>query len=259
MSRITAQSLVTRKGGSPIVCLTAYDECSARLADAAGVDLILVGDSVGCVMYGYSTTIPVTLDDMVRHTQAARVGCKEALLVADLPFGSYQSSVEQAVDSAVRLVKAGAAAVKLEGTYVEAIAAIVRAGIPVMGHVGMTPQSYHGLGGHRVQGRQDHGQAILAEAAAIQEAGAFAIVLELIEGVATKSITNGLAIPTIGIGSGVDCDGQVQVFHDLLGLSVPHFKHAKRYLEAGELMGRAIATYVAEVRERSFPGPENTF
>lgn len=258
--RITAPRLqVLKDKGQKIVCLTAYDEPTARLADRAGVDVVLVGDSVGSVMYGYSTTVPVELDDIERHTAAALVGCERALLVADLPFGSYQVSVSQAVESSIRLIKCGAGAVKLEGAYSEQIEAIVRAGIPVMGHVGMTPQSVNSFGGHRVQGRGDSGDRVLADALAVQEAGAFAVVLELVPAELALRITNELRIPTIGIGAGVGCDGQIQVFHDLMGISTQSFKHAKRYVEAGALMASGIAQYVEDVKSGEFPTSENSF
>lgn len=243
-----------------IVSLTAYDESSARIADAAGVDFILVGDSVGSVIYGQRTTVGVTLEDIVRHTKAARTGVKRALLVADLPFGSYHSSVSQAVDSAVALVRAGAAAVKLEGLYVDEIRAIVKAGIPVMGHLGMTPQSVHALGGHRVQGRNPGAaEALLQDCKSLEAAGAFAIVLELVVAEVASQVSKGLKVPIIGIGSGAGCDGQIQVFHDLVGLTMHQFKHAGRYLEAANLMQDAVSQYAADVRTSSFPGEEHSF
>lgn len=256
--KMTAPKIRAMKG-KRIVCLTAYDAPSARLADAAGVDLILVGDSVGNTMLGYANTLPVSLEEMVHHTRAAAAGCKNALLVGDLPFGSYQTSPDDAVRSAVALVKAGAEAVKLEGTYVEAIEAIDRAGIPVMGHVGMTPQSVNAFGGFRVQGRGDKGDEVLRAAKSVEAAGAFAIVLEVIPGVVAKRITAEIGIPTIGIGAGPDCDGEVQVWHDMLGISEETFKHARRFMEAGELMKKAIQSYAEAVRGGSFPNEENTF
>lgn len=243
-----------------IVSLTAYDESSGRIADAAGVDFVLVGDSVGSVVYGQRTTVGVTLDDMVRHTMAARTGVKRALLVADLPLGSYNSSVSQAVDSAVALVRAGAAAVKLEGMYVDEIRAILKAGIPVMGHLGMTPQSVNALGGHRVQGRNaGAADTLLAQCMELESAGVFAIVLELVVADVAAQVSKGLRVPTIGIGSGVGCDGQIQVFHDLVGLTTHHYKHAGRYLEAATLMQDAVAAYATDVRAKTFPGEDNSF
>lgn len=252
--RVTAPSIAGMKGAG-IVCVTAYDFPTARLADEAGVDLILVGDSLGSVLFGYSTTIPVSLEMIEHHTIAAARGAHRALVVADLPFGSYQASVEDAVRASVLLMKAGAGAVKLEGTYTEHITAIARAGIPVMGHVGMTPQSYHSFGGHRVQ-RED---AVLDDAVAVQNAGCFSVVLELVPAELAGRITKKLAIPTIGIGAGVHCDGQIQVFHDLLGFSDAKFKHAKRYAEVGDVIRTAISSYAEEVRTKVFPGDENSF
>jgi 3-methyl-2-oxobutanoate hydroxymethyltransferase len=245
--------------GQKIVCVTAYDEPTARLADEAGVDVILVGDSVGSVVYGYSTTIPVSLDDIVRHTQAAARGCKRAHLISDLPFGSYQISLADAVESSVILAKAGAESVKLEGLYTDEIEAIIKAGIPVMGHLGMTPQSYNNFGGHRVQGRGDAAQKLIEDALRLEDSGAYAIVLELVPASVAKRVSDALTIPTIGIGAGVDCDGQIQVFHDLIGLSTKSFKHAKRYAEAGDLIRSGIASYVADVKSSAFPTAENSF
>lgn len=254
---VTAPAVRAMKGGTPIVCLTAYDAVTGALADAAGVDLILVGDSVANVVLGHQTTVPVTLEEMAHHVRAVRRSVEHALLVADMPLGSYGSSVGQAVDSAVVLAKAGAEAVKLEGAFIEEIEAIQRIGIPVMGHVGMTPQSVHRFGGFKVQGRED-AHAVMAAATAVADAGAFSIVLELIPADLADEITRSLAIPTIGIGAGASCDGQVQVFHDLVGLTQHRFRHAKRYLEGWDLMGDALGTYVSEVRDRAFPTDEHS-
>jgi 3-methyl-2-oxobutanoate hydroxymethyltransferase len=248
-----------RTKGEKVVCITAYDAVFGELADAAGADIVLVGDSVGNTVLGYSSTIPVNLEDMVHHTRAVRRGVKRALLIADLPFGSYQSSTEQAVQAAVALVKAGAQAVKLEGSYTQAIAEIIRAGIPVMGHVGMTPQSINLYGGFRVQGKGDHAQGVLNAAKQVQNAGAFAIVLELIPAALSAQITDLLHIPTIGIGAGVNCSGQVQVIYDVLGLSQTPLKHAKSYVAGREALVSAIKQYTSEVREGVFPGDENSF
>lgn len=241
------------------MCITAYDAPFARLADDAGVDLILVGDSLGNVVLGYTSTLPVTLDEMVHHTRAVSTGVKRALLVADLPFGSYQASVSQAVSSAVSLVKAGAAAVKLEGTYTEAIQAIVKAGIPVMGHLGFTPQSVNAFGGFRVQGRGDSAERILREARELDGAGVFAAVLELIPAALAKQITEQVSYPTIGIGAGVECDGQIQVLHDVLGITQDPLKHAKQYLSGRALLTQAMRDYAEEVRAGSFPNMDNSF
>jgi 3-methyl-2-oxobutanoate hydroxymethyltransferase len=256
--KMTAPKVRSMKG-ERIVCVTAYDTPSARMADAAGVDVILVGDSLGNAVLGYENTLPVTLEQMVHHTSAAAAGCEFALLVADLPFGTYQSSSGQAVDSAVALVKAGAEAVKLEGSYTEAIEAIVRAGIPVMGHVGMTPQSVNAFGGFRVQGRGDRAELVVQAAKAVEEAGVFSMVLEVIPGVVAKRVTASVGVPTIGIGAGLDCDGEIQVWHDVLGISTESFKHAKPFLEGNRLITEALKSYAEAVRNRTFPGDENTF
>ncbi len=258
--KVTARGIVAKKArGERIVCITAYDSAFGRLADEAGVDVILVGDSVGNVMLGYESTLRVTLDQMVHHTKATRAGVKRALLVADLPFGSYQSSVAQAVDSAVELVQAGAEAVKLEGSYSEAIMAIRRAGIPVMGHVGMTPQSLNEFGGFRVQGRGDQADAVKQEAMKVDEAGAFAIVLELMPRGLAGQITAMVRAATIGIGAGIQCDGEIQVLHDVLGLSDSNLKHAKVYVSGANLVKNALTEYAAEVRAGSFPTEDHSF
>lgn len=257
--KVTAPKVRAAKGKEMIVCLTAYDVFSASLCEESGVDVVLVGDSLGNVVLGYDTTLPVTLEAMVHHTTAARRGVERALLVADLPFGSYQSSVAQAVDSSVALMKAGAEAVKLEGAYADECAAIVRAGIPVMAHVGMTPQSYHRFGGFKVQGKGDAADQVLDSAIQMQEAGAFSIVLELVPAELSMRITEKLEIPTIGIGAGPHCDGQIQVFHDVLGLSGIRLKHAKMYVSGREVLGAGVKEYADEVRVRAFPKPEHSF
>lgn len=258
--KVTAPKIRAMKGsGNKVVSVTAYDAYFGRLADEAGVDFILVGDSVANVVLGYPNTVPVTLEEITHHVRAVRRGVSRALLVADLPFGSYNSSVAQAVDSAVVLMKAGAEAVKLEGEYPEAIAAMVKAGIPVMGHVGMTPQSVNVFGGFRVQGKGDAGDRVLESAQAIDDAGAFSIVLELIPAHLAKRITEAISIPTIGIGGGPDCDGQIQVIHDILGLSSDTFKHAKRYAEGESAFLKGLRDYSCEVRNETFPMAENSF
>lgn len=258
--KITAPKLQKmREAGEKIVTVTAYDFPTAQMADDAGVDVVLVGDSVGNVVLGYETTVPVEIEDIVHHLSAVRRGLKRALLVADLPFGSYQISTEQAVATSIRLMKAGAEAVKLEGTYTEAIAAIVRAGIPVMGHVGLTPQSYFQFGGFRVQGRGSSADRVIEDSVQVQNAGAFSIVLELIPAALAKQITEKLHIPTIGIGAGLECSGQVQVVNDLLGLSAGTMKHAKKYIDGRALFTQALKEYSDEVRRGSFPTEENSF
>ena len=257
--KLTAPKIrAMREKGQRIVCLTAYDAAFGAMADQAGVDLVLVGDSVGNVMLGYPSTVPVTLDEMLHHTRATSRGVRRALLIADLPFGTYQASVEQAVTSAVALMKAGAEGVKLEGAYAEQISAIERAGIPVMGHIGFTPQSVHRFGGHRVQGKKD-GDALIEEAKAIEAAGAFAIVVELVPAELAKRVTEALTIPTIGIGAGVGCSGQVQVLHDALGLTTQNYRHAHAYVDGYRCMVGGIERYVQEVRDGDFPREENSF
>jgi 3-methyl-2-oxobutanoate hydroxymethyltransferase len=248
--------------------VTAYDHAFARLLDEAGVDCLLVGDSLGMVVQGLETTLPVTLDEMVYHTRLVARGARRALVVGDLPFGSYQTGPAEAVASAVRLVKeGGAAAVKLEGglTMARTIEAIAAVDVPVMGHVGLTPQSVHRMGGHRVQGRR-HGRGpggrerVLEDARAVEAAGAFAVVLECIPLDLAAEITAALSIPTIGIGAGVHCDGQVLVLHDLIGLSdawTPRF--AKRYAEVGHEVVRAAEAYVHEVKAGAFPTEAQAF
>jgi len=248
-----------REVGEKIVCLTAYDHPSALIADQAGVDLVLVGDSLGNVIQGHSTTIPVELDDICYHVRTVRRGISRALLVADLPFGSYNISTEQAIESSIKLMKAGASAVKLEGDYDEAIQAITKAGIPVMGHVGFTPQSINNFGGAKVQGRGDHSAHILAKAKSIEAAGAFGIVLELIPADLASKITEELSIPTIGIGAGPHCSGEIQVWHDIFGLSEKQHKHTKFFMNGREEMIKAASAYAAQVKSGDFPGPENSF
>lgn len=245
--------------GEKIVCITAYDAYLGRLADMADADLILVGDSVANVVLGYTTTVPVTLEEMIHHVKAVRRGVTRGLLVADMPFGSYNASVSQAVESAVALMKAGAESVKLEGDYPEAIAAIVKSGIPVMAHIGMTPQSVHNFGGFKVQGKGETGAVELAKAKSISDAGAFSIVLELIPAELSKKITETIPIPTIGIGAGIHCDGQIQVMHDVLGLASETFRHAKRFVEGEELLLQGLREYGKSVRDQSFPTEENSF
>jgi 3-methyl-2-oxobutanoate hydroxymethyltransferase len=267
--KVTVPDVARMKAaGERITMVTAYDCAFARLLDEAGVDMLLVGDSVGMVVQGLPTTLPVTLDEIVYHTRIVVRGRQRALVVGDLPFGSYQASPTQALESAIRLVKdGGAEAVKLEGGIhmartIEAIAAV---DIPVVGHVGLTPQSVHRMGGHRVQGRR-HGheagarERVIEDARAVQAAGAFAVVLECIPLDLAAEITAELAIPTIGIGAGAHCDGQVLVLHDLIGLSsdwTPRF--AKRYAEVGREVIRAAAAFVGEVKEGVFPTEAQAF
>jgi 3-methyl-2-oxobutanoate hydroxymethyltransferase len=263
--KMTVPEIVKKKrGGDKITCLTAYDYSFARILDEAGVDILLVGDSLGCVVQGHPNTLPVTMEDMIYHTRAVARGRKRALLVADMPFLSYQTSVERAVCNAGRLLQEGSAeAVKLEGGVArrETIEAITRAGIPVMGHIGLTPQSVHAFGGYKVQGKDKEARGkILSDARAVEDAGAFAVVLEGMPSDLAEEITGALAIPTIGIGAGAACDGQVLVIHDLLGLFEDFTpKFVKRYAELKEVMDGAVKHFIADVRNRKFPAPEHSF
>ncbi|HIE17003.1 MAG TPA: 3-methyl-2-oxobutanoate hydroxymethyltransferase [Dehalococcoidia bacterium] len=246
-----------------IVMLTAYDYSTAKLVDEAGIPLILVGDSLGMVMLGYESTIPVTMDEMIHHTKAVVRGAKRALVVGDMPFMTYHTIVSDALRNAARFIQEGGAqAVKLEGgvTVAETVKRIVDCGIPVMGHIGLTPQSIHQLGGYKVQGKTPEvAERLLRDAQALEQAGAFSVVLELVPAPLSRLITQKLRIPTIGIGAGADCDGQVQVVSDLLGLFsdfVP--KHAKQYARLAGAIKTALADYVAEVKAGKFPTPEHS-
>ncbi len=262
--RMTINRLMEMKlQGEKFCMLTAYDYSTAKLVDEAGVPLILVGDSLGMVMLGYDSTIPVTMDEMIHHTKAVSRAAKNALIVGDMPFMTYHTSVEDALRNAGRfLQEGGAQAVKLEGgvAVAEKVRHIVAAGIPVMGHLGYTPQSTHQLGGPRAVGKTvDAAAQLLRDARALEDAGVFAIVLELVPAPLAKLVTQKVRVPTIGIGAGKDCDGQVQVIHDLLGLFsdfVP--KHAKQYAKLREIARSAIAAYMAEVKEGAFPTAANS-
>ena len=242
-----------------LAVVTAYDVTSARLADEAGVDALLVGDSLAMVVQGHATSLPVTLGQMAYHTACVARGAKRALVIADLPFGSYQASPGQAVRSAVKLLKAGAAGVKLEGgeRMADTVAALTRADIPVVGHVGLTPQSIHRMGGFKVQRDADR---VLADAKAVADAGAFAVVVEGVPSDVGAAVTAAVGVPTVGIGAGPGCDGQVLVFHDLLGL-FDEFrpKFVKRYAELGQAARAALRAYCDDVRGGAFPGPEHGF
>jgi 3-methyl-2-oxobutanoate hydroxymethyltransferase len=247
-----------------ITVLTAYDYPFARLMDAAGIDIILVGDSVGSVFSGYDTTLPVTMEEMIYHTRPVVRGSEQALIVTDMPFMSYQTSLVDARLNAGRLIKeAGAHAVKLEGGehMAETIRAIVDIDIPVMGHIGLTPQSIHRMGGFKVQGRQEEqARKILADAQAVEQAGAFAMVLEGIPRDLAKEVTASVDIPTIGIGAGIDCDGQVLVIHDILGLCDKYSpKFVKRYADVSETIAQGISDYISEVRAGEFPTLDHSF
>lgn len=255
-----------KRDGEKIAMITAYDATFAAIVDSAGVDVILVGDSVATTIQGEANTIPVTMEEMEYHVRLVNRATPKALVVGDLPFGSYQVSTSQAVANAVRLIKAGAQAVKLEGglTVADSIKAIADADIPVMGHIGLTPQSVHRMGGHKVQGRQDGYEAggrqrLLEDAHAVEQAGAFAVVLEGIPAALGSEITSKLSIPTIGIGAGVGCDGQVLVMHDILGLSSRELTFTKRFANLRDISLTACKEYVREVREGSWPDDAHSF
>jgi 3-methyl-2-oxobutanoate hydroxymethyltransferase len=265
MRRVTVLDIKTMKvKGEKIPVITAYDSPTARLADAAGFPIILVGDSLGMVVLGHDSTIPVTMDDMVHHTKAVARSVSHALIVADMPFMSFRVDAPQTLRNAARLVQEGGAqSVKLEGgeQVAEDVRRIVKAGIPVMGHVGLTPQSVHRFGGYRVQGKlKEEAVQLVRDAKSLEEAGAYAVVLELVPAPLAQVITHRLSIPTIGIGAGPHCDGQVQVLHDLLGLFsgfVP--KHTRQYLRLNDLISEAMARYITEVREGAFPTDMESF
>ncbi len=264
-AKITAPAVVDMKRrGELITVVTAYDFPTARLAEQAGVEVLLVGDSVGPVVLGYESTLPVTMEDMLHHTKAVTRAKTSAMVVGDMPFMSYQVSVEQAVRNAGRFVQeAGADAIKLEGgeRVAPAVQRIVAAGIPVMGHLGLTPQSVNRLGGYRVQGRgADAESRLLEDAAFLAQAGCFALVLECVPATLAARVTAASPIPTIGIGAGPGCDGQVLVFHDLLGLlpgQPPKF--VRRYADLGRLVTEAVAAYATDVRQRPVPGAEHSY
>lgn len=262
--KLTTLRIIRKKAkGERIVCLTAYDFPSARLLDAAGVDLILVGDSAANVVYGMPTTLTIGMGEMVYHTRAVAAGVKRALLVTDMPFLSYQVSPEQAVANAGRLLQAGAEAVKVEGAgpVLPAVRRLVELGIPVMGHLGLTPQSVHQLGGYRLQAKTAEAQErLLNDARALADAGCFSLVLEKVPAEAARLVTHELAIPTIGIGAGPDCDGQILVLHDLLGLfETPPLKFVKQYACLAAEVREAVAAYAQDVRAGTFPAEEHTF
>jgi 3-methyl-2-oxobutanoate hydroxymethyltransferase len=248
--------------GDHLVMVTAYDYPQGRTADAAGVDVILVGDSLAMVVLGHPDTLSVTMDEMIHHTRAVRRGVKRALLVADMPYGSFHLGTDQAVGNAIRFVKeAGAQAVKIEGARPELVAAMTAAEVPVMAHLGLTPQSVHRLGGFKVQGRDDAARRFILEGAeAVEAAGAFSLVLECVPSDLAAEVTRSVSIPTIGIGAGAGCTGQVLVYHDLLGLEeriAPRF--VRRYAELGVLSREGIARFAADVREGRFPAPEESY
>ena len=262
IKRLTAPDIRSRKGGDPIVCLTSYHAHTARLLDRH-CDLILVGDSLGMVMHGLETTVPVTLDMMILQGLAVMRGSRRALVVVDMPFGSYEASREQAFMSAARVMKeTGCGAVKLEGgrRMAGTIAFLVERGVPVMGHIGLTPQSINPIGSFRAQGREEaHWGPIEDDARAVSEAGAFSVVIEAVAEPLARRITGAIPIPTIGIGGSVACDGQILVLEDMLGLSPRVPKFVRRYGDLGPSIESAVASYAADVRARAFPGPEHVY
>jgi 3-methyl-2-oxobutanoate hydroxymethyltransferase len=264
--KVTVPSVrASKERGEHLVCLTAYDYPTARIVDEAGTDIILVGDSLGNVVLGYDTTVPVTLEEMVMHTRAVRRGVTRALLVADMPYGSYHTGADDAVRAALRLIKEGGAeTVKLEGgrSRAEIVARLVAEEIPVMGHIGLTPQSVNKLGGFRLQGKTAAAaRALIADARALEAAGAFAIVLEVVPREIAKLVTAAVAIPTIGIGAGEHCDAQILVLHDLLGISFsptrPRF--VRQYADLRAAMTDAINAYADDVRNGAYPGEQESY
>ena len=247
--------------GTKLVMLTAYDAVTAQILDGAGTDMLLVGDSIGNVMLGHDSTLPVELDEMVVATRSLARATKRALVVADLPFGTYEAGPEQALASAVRLMKAGANAVKLEGGRPRAasVRTLTQAGIPVVGHLGFTPQSVNMLGGFRVQGRGEAAEELLADARALAEAGAIALVLEMVPEPLAARVTESLEIPTIGIGAGARCDGQVLVWTDMAGMTEWSPRFAHQFGQVGQALQQAAADYCTAVRETSFPAEEHWF
>ncbi|WP_431090571.1 3-methyl-2-oxobutanoate hydroxymethyltransferase [Paenibacillus sp. 8b26] len=254
-----------KREGLPISMITAYDYPSARLAEEAGIDIILVGDSVGNVLSNYNSTLPVTMDDMVYHTRSVVRGAEHTFIVADMPFMTYHGSSEEALTNVRRLMQEGHAhAVKLEGgmEICDTVKRIVQSGVPLLGHIGLTPQSVHQIGGYFIQGKNSQAaERLLNDARALEQAGAFAIVLELVTEEVAKSITREISIPVIGIGAGRYCDGQVLVYHDMLQYSAPYRKKkfVKTYSDIGTLIRDSIEQYVKEVKDRSFPGEEHVF
>ena len=262
-TKVTMPALAEMKRqGKPISALTAYDYATSRLVDEAGIDLVLVGDSLAMVVLGHENTLAVTVDEMLHHTRAVRRAVRRALVVADMPFGSYHGTVSDGLANAVRFVKeAGAEAVKIEGPRVELIRVLIAAEIPVVGHLGLTPQSVHRMGGYRVQARTAEAvQQLKADARAVADAGAGLLVLEGIPREVAADITGELPIPTIGIGAGPDCDGQILVFHDLVNLTfAPAAKFVRRYADAAALLRDAVERYREDVEHRSFPSDEESY
>ena len=262
-TKVTMPALAEMKRqGKPITALTAYDYATSRLVDEAGIDMILVGDSLAMVVLGHDNTLAVTVDEMLHHTRAVRRAVRRALVVADMPFGSYHGTVAECVANAVRFVKeAGAEAVKIEGPRTELVRALTASEIPVVGHLGLTPQSVHRMGGYRVQAKTaETVRQLRADAEALAEAGAGAVVLEGVPREVATAITADLAIPTIGIGAGPDCDGQILVFHDILNMTfAPHAKFVRQYADAAALIRDAVERYREDVEHRAFPTDEESY
>ena len=263
-AKITSCTLLDKKQRhEPITCLTAYDYASARLVDEAGIDMVLVGDSLGMVMLGYDNTLPVTVEEMLHHTRAVRRGVKRAFLVADMPFASYHVSDEEAIRNAARFIKDGAEAVKIEGGEKRAqlVERLVDAEIPVVGHIGLTPQSLHSMGGYKVQGKSLKAvEQLMHDALALERCGACCVVLEGIPREVAALITQEIEIPTIGIGAGPDCDGQVLVFHDVLGLTFAEpAKFVRRYADLGSTITNAVQAFKSDVRSGSYPSDEESY
>ncbi len=264
MKNTVSTFLSQKQKGEKITMLTAYDYSTAKLMDEAGINSILVGDSLGTVILGYEDTLPVTMEDILHHTKAVARGAKNALVVADMPFMSYQTSVYDAVKNAGRLIKEGGAqAVKLEGgaAVTEQIRAIVKASIPVVAHIGLTPQSVNVFGGHKVQGKsEESAKQIIEDAKAVEAAGAFALVMECVPASLAKIVSDTVSIPTIGIGAGAGCDGQVLVYQDMLGMFTDFSpKFVKRYADVGSIMKESFKNYINEVQNGTFPSEEHTF
>ena len=263
-TRVTTRDIANMKTrGEKVPMVTAYDYTAAKLADEAGIPVVLVGDSLGMVMLGYDSTIPVTMEDMLHHVKAVATGAKRSMIVGDLPFMAYQVDTSQALRNSARMLQGGAHAVKLEGgeSVAETTRRLIECGIPVLGHIGLTPQSINQFGGYRIQGKQKEEAAqLIRDAVALEEAGAFAVVLELVPSPLSKIITQRLSIPTIGIGAGPHCDGQVQVLHDMLGLYTDFVpKHTRQYAKLAETMSDALSSYASDVKDGSFPTDKESF
>jgi 3-methyl-2-oxobutanoate hydroxymethyltransferase len=263
-AKITSSTLLDKKQRhEPITCLTAYDYASARLVDEAGIDMVLVGDSLGMVMLGYDNTLPVTVEEMLHHTRAVRRGVKRAFLVADMPFASYHVSDEEAIRNAARFIKDGAEAVKIEGGEKRShlVERLIDAEIPVVGHIGLTPQSLHAMGGYKVQGKSLKAvEQLMHDALALERCGACCVVLEGIPREVAALITHEIEIPTIGIGAGPDCDGQVLVFHDVLGLTfAPPPKFVRRYADLGATISSAVQAFKSDVKSGAYPSDEESY